>query len=65
MRTLVPILVTCTAVVAMGAAPTVTKAEEQNEKSVTIHPIGHVQKMGERIVIVLDKKYQEGPLTSR
>lgn len=38
------------------------RAEEPNEKSFTLHPIGHVQKMGERVVIVLDKKYQEGLL---
>jgi tRNA-Thr(GGU) m(6)t(6)A37 methyltransferase TsaA len=28
----------------------------------TVRPIGHVQKVGERTVIVIDKKYQEGLL---
>jgi tRNA (adenine37-N6)-methyltransferase len=62
MRTLIPILVTCTAVVVMGTAPTITKAEEPANKSFSVHPIGQVQKKDGRNVIVLDKKYQEGLL---
>lgn len=27
-----------------------------------VHPIGHVEKMGERIVIIIDKSYQDGLL---
>ena len=38
------------------------RAEEPAEKSFTLHPIGSVQKIGERMVIVLDKKYQPGLL---
>lgn len=60
MRTRIPILMTCTAVAVLGTVPTITKAEEPNEKSFTVYPIGHVQRMKERIVIVLDKKYQGG-----
>ena len=41
-------------------------AEEDTQQAMPtefkVRPIGHVQKMGERIVIILDKKYQEGLL---
>jgi tRNA-Thr(GGU) m(6)t(6)A37 methyltransferase TsaA len=35
---------------------------EQSEKSFTVHPIGSVQKVDGRTVIVLDNKYQKGLL---
>jgi tRNA (Thr-GGU) A37 N-methylase len=37
-------------------------AEEQAEKSFIVHPIGQVQKVEGRTLIVLNKKYQEGLL---
>jgi tRNA (adenine37-N6)-methyltransferase len=41
-------------------------AEEDTQQATPtefiVRPIGHVQKVGERIVIILDKKYQEGLL---
>jgi tRNA (adenine37-N6)-methyltransferase len=42
--------------------PNKVDAEEQAEKSFTVHPIGQVQKKDGRNVIVLDKKYHEGLL---
>ena len=37
-------------------------AQQVRPTEFTVRPIGHVQKKGERIVIILDKKYQEGLL---
>jgi tRNA (adenine37-N6)-methyltransferase len=34
----------------------------EGEKTFTVRPIGHVQKAGDRTLIVLDKKYQPGLL---
>jgi tRNA-Thr(GGU) m(6)t(6)A37 methyltransferase TsaA len=62
MRTLIAIVVSCTALVVLVLAPRVMTAEEQGEKSFTVHSIGSVKKTGERTEIVLDKKYQEGLL---
>ena len=37
-------------------------AQQATPTEFKVRPIGHVQKKGERIVIILDKKYQEGLL---
>ena len=37
-------------------------AQQVTPMEFKVRPIGHVQEMGERIVIILDKKYQEGLL---
>ena len=37
-------------------------AQQATPTEFKVRPIGHVQKVGERIVIILDKKYQEGLL---
>jgi len=62
MRTLTPNLVTCIAILVIGTALMVTKAEEQPQGSFTVHPIGQVQKADGRTLIVLDKKYEKGLL---
>ncbi len=62
MRHLIASLVSCTAVVVLLLYPGVNTAGEQGEKSFTLHPIGTVQKSGERTRIVLDTKYQDGLL---
>ena len=38
------------------------EAQQATPTEFKVRPIGHVQKMGERIVVILDKKYQEGLL---
>jgi tRNA-Thr(GGU) m(6)t(6)A37 methyltransferase TsaA len=35
-------------------------AQQATPTEFKVRPIGHIQKMGERIVITLDKRYQEG-----
>ena len=37
-------------------------AQQEQEKSFAVHPIGHVEKKDGRALIVLDKKYQPGLL---
>ena len=49
-------------VVVLVFGQTEGNAAEQNEKSLSVHPIGQVQKTDGRTLIVLDKKYQPGLL---
>lgn len=44
------------------AAVAQTRAEEKGEQSFTVRPIGHIQKVEDRALIVLDKKFQPGLL---
>jgi tRNA (adenine37-N6)-methyltransferase len=53
------------ALVVLAAAASSAETDGTQQATPTefkVRPIGHVQKMGERIVIVLDEKYQEGLL---
>ena len=62
MRSLIGILATGMAVIAVVVFSRANVAEEQGEKSFPVHPVGMVKKSGERTEIVLDKKYQDGLL---
>ena len=62
MRSLLGILATCTAVLAVVSLSPAGRTDEQGENSFTVHPIGTVQKSGERTRIILDKRYQDGLL---
>lgn len=50
-------------ILAVGAFVRMAGADEAQrppEKTFTVHPIGHVEKSGDRTLIVLGKKYQSG-----
>ena len=50
------------AVIHLGNAVAAEDTQQTMPTESKVRPIGHVQKMAERIVIILDKKYQEGLL---
>jgi len=50
------------ALAAAPALPGTLQAGEPAEKAFAIHPIGQIQKAGDRTLVVLDKQYQPGLL---
>ncbi len=62
MRSLIGILATCTVVIAVVVLSRANMADEQGEKSFTVHPIGTVTRSGERTEIILDRKFQDSLL---
>ncbi len=49
-------------VIHLGDTVAAEDAQQATPTEFKVRPIGHVQKVGERIVIILDKKFQEGLL---